>query len=357
MAPICHLSFTPRASLLILALLGLMGTSLPIRAETSDPWTLNLYLDNDLFSNTDQDYSNGIRLSWVSPNLSSYRDDPAIPAVINRVNRRFDKLLGLKSGQTRNIVISLGQQIYTPEDREARKLLVDQRPYAGYLYLGMGYHARAQNRLDSVEVNLGVVGPASLGEQSQDAIHQLRGFDKFNGWDNQLRNEPTLQLVYEQKRRLFRHGLPGGLEHDFIAHGGAALGNVGSYINAGGEYRIGLELPHDFGTSAVRPGGDNSAPGAGDLRLSRSNKLLYGLHSFIAFDGKAVGNDIFIDGNTWKSSHSLDKEYFVAEVSAGVSLVIDRWKLSYSQVVRTREFRGQPHHHEYGSISISYTWW
>jgi len=324
--------------------------------EIKRPWTTSLYLENDLFGETDQNYTNGIRLSWVSPNLSSYRDDPAVPALINNVNDRLDRLLDFRTGLTRNVVVSLGQLIYTPADRDATALQVDDRPYAGYLYLGFGFHARTSDRLDSVGVNLGVVGPAALGEQAQDAIHDLRNIKKFQGWDNQLRNEPALQLVYENKLRLFNQPLPFGMQHDFISHAGIALGNVGSYLNVGGEYRIGWDLPEDFGTSAVRPAGDNSAPGSGDTRLILSDSLLYGLHGFVSVDGRLVGNDIFLDGNTWRDSHSIDKEYLVADVSVGLSFLVRQWKVSYGQVFRSREFKGQEHHHEYGSLSISYTW-
>lgn len=324
--------------------------------KLEDAWTLNLYVENDLFGDTDRNYTSGVRLSWVSPDLSSFRYDPSVPPVINRINDRIDRLLGPEKGLNRNVVISLGQLIYTPADSAASALIDDDRPYAGYLYLGFGYHGRTDDNLDSLEVSLGIVGPSALGEQAQDSIHSIRDIDKFHGWDNQLRDEPTLQLVYETKKRMLKQLLPLGLEHDFIGHAGAALGNVGTYVNAGGEYRLGWDLPEDFGTSAVRPAGDNSAPGKGDLRLRRGSKLIYGLHGFVSADTRLVAYDIFLDGNTWKESHSIDKKYLVAELSAGLSFLISNWKISYAQVFRTREFRGQPHHHEYGSLSLSYTW-
>jgi len=343
---------------LIPLLLAAVAAGAPVAAEESadDPWTVNLYLENDLFGETDQNYTSGIRLSWVSPNLESFRDDPDVPQLINRVNDRLDRLFGFKEGLTRNLVASIGQQIYTPENSAAEELLVDERPYAGYLYLGLAYHSRTDNRLDTVEVNVGMIGPSSLGEQAQDNIHKIRGIDKFQGWDNQLGDEFALQVAYENKLRLFKHELPLGLEHDFISHAGAVLGNVAIKARVGGEYRFGWDLPEDFGTSAVRPGGDNSAPGRGDIRLRKVDKFIYGLHGFISFDGRAVARDIFLDGNTWKDSHSLDKEYLVGEVAAGISVLISNWKVSYAQVFRTREFRKQPHSHQYGSLTLSYTW-
>ncbi len=137
---------------------------------------------------------------------------------------------------------------------------------------------------------------------------------------------------------------------------GGALGNVGVYLNAGAEYRFGLDLPEDFGTSAVRPGGDNSAPGRGDIRLRHSDKLIYGLHGFVSVDARAVAHDIFLDGNTWKDSHSVDREPLVADVAIGASVLVGEWKISYAHVFRTRGFKGQEQSHEYGSVSLSYTW-
>ncbi len=330
-----------------------------------DPWTVNVYFENDLFSETDQNYTNGIRLSWVSPDITSYENDPRLPGWVREVNDKLHFFHDSSKGLARNLVISAGQLMYTPSTIDATELLVDERPYAGYLYVGFAYHTRSDTQLDTVEVNIGIVGPEAQGEQTQDLIHKIRAFDKFQGWDNQLKNEPGLQLVYEHKRRLFKDLLfPRGLfasgklrtvEQDFIAHGGISLGNVATYVNFGGEYRIGY-LPDDFGTSAVRPGGDNSAPGRGDPRRRRGKFPIFGLHGFVALDTRLVVRDIFLDGNTFRDSHSVDKEPVVADIAAGISFLTGHWKVSYAYVVRTREFRKQPHHHQYGSLSLSYSW-
>lgn len=321
--------------------------------SASKSWTFNLYFENDLFGETDQNYTNGIRASWISPDTRSYQDDPAFPAWVRAVNQRLRFFNHAEADLQHNLVISFGQLMYTPGNIDATELVVTERPYAGYLYGGFAYHTRSNSQLDTIEINIGIIGPAALGEEAQDFIHELRGFDKFKGWDNQLRNEPGLQLLYEHKRR-WAGSLSASLNHDFIAHGGLSLGNVASYVNFGGEYRIGRVLPDDFGTSAVRPGGDNSAPGRLDQRLN-GRSFWHGMHLFVSFDARAVGYDIFLDGNTWRHSHSVDKERFVADLSAGVSLLLGRWKVSYAQVIRTREFRQQAHHHNYGSLSLSYS--
>lgn len=328
--------------------------AMPAAASPSNPWTVNLYFENDLFDETDQNYTNGVRLSWISPDTTSYQNDPAFPAWLRAANRRLRLLHSNDPETEHNLVISLGQLMFTPEDTEASALLPEQRPYAGYLHAGIAYHTRSENRLDVMELDVGIVGPSALAHETQDLIHDLRGFEKYQGWDNQLRDEPTLQLLYEQKRRLFSDTWRNNFGHDFIAHAGASLGNVATHLNFGGEYRVGWDLPDDFGTSAVRAGGDNSAPGRDGARRGPGGGIR-GVHAFLAIDTRLVARDIFLDGNTFKDSHSVDSKPLVADAYAGVSFLAGRWKISYAQVFRTREFDGQPHHHEYGSLSLSYS--
>lgn len=325
-------------------------------ASDSDPWTLNVYFENDLFAESDQNYTNGIRFSWVSPDVSSYETDPRVPEWLRDINDKLHFFHQLKDSEqlTRNLVVSAGQLMYTPETIDATQLLVDERPYAGFLYADIAYHIRSEDQLDTVGITLGIVGPAALGKEAQDFIHDLRGFDKFQGWDNQLENELGIQILYEHKHRLFKHRLFGPLSHDLIGHSGISLGNVATYLNFGAEYRFGWQLPTDFGTSAVRPGGDNSAPGRNDPRLNQPG--FSGFHGFISFDTRLIGRDIFLDGNTFRDSHSVDKEPVVADLSVGVSFTVNRWKVSFAKVFRTREFKKQPHSHSYGSLSLSYSW-
>jgi hypothetical protein len=45
----------------------------------------------------------------------------------------------------------------------------------------------------------------------------------------------------------------------------------------------------------------------------------------------------------------------VADISAGVSLIYQRLKLTYSQVYRTEEFKGQEEGQWFGSLSLGMT--
>ena len=339
-----------------LTLLLFFSTLSHAKEGAEDLWTFNLYFENDLFSESDQDYTNGIRLSWVTSDLSDYIDDPALPQWLRSINKRLTFFHPEPDGLQRNAVVSIGQTIYTPEDIEATEVVQDDRPYAGWLYTSFAYHSKDRNQLDSLEIQLGIIGPSALGEDAQDWVHDLRGFAQFQGWDNQLRDEFGLLLAYEHKRKILEHQSNNShFGYDLITHAGLAFGNIGIYTNAGAEVRVGWRIPRDFGTSAVRPAGDNSAPDAHwDPRYLKDGK--WGLHFFASFDTRIIARDIFLDGNTFGSSHSVRKEHIVADLSAGISAVFEGVKISYAQVFRTREFKQQDDAHSYGSLSISYSY-
>jgi hypothetical protein len=334
-------------------------TALPAHADRDqrERWTLNMYVENDLFSETDQDYTSGIRFSWVSPDVSDYLEDESIeelPKWVRSINKRLTFLHDSHEGLQRNVIVSLGQQMFTPQDLDAVDLVEDDRPYAAWLFLGLGYQTRKDNQLDTLEVNLGWIGPAALGQEAQDAIHDLRGFEKFKGWDNQLRNEPGFTATWEHKRKIRGFHPNSRFGWDVIGHSGITIGNIRTHLNAGAEFRFGWALPDDFGTSAIRPGGENSTPdSAWDPRFYGDDK--WGLHFFGAFDIRLVGQDIFLDGNSFKTSHSVAKESFVAEAAVGLAFVYGGGRISYQHIFRSREFSEQDHSHSYGSLAISYT--
>lgn len=188
--------------ILLVTLLTLFSNVTSAARDQTENWTLNLYLENDLFSNADEGYTSGLRASWVSPDLHDYLEDPALPRWIRSINERLTFFHGARSGLQRNLTFSLGQTLFTPRDLTREDLIEDDRPYAGWLFASMGYQTRKNNRVDTLEASFGVVGPAALGREFQNVLHDFRGFDRFEGWDNQLANEPGVLFLWEQKRKL-----------------------------------------------------------------------------------------------------------------------------------------------------------
>ncbi len=189
---------------------------------------ITFQVDNDFFNpigRTDRDYTNGLRFGWLSPALPDLPD--GIAALTN-----FPTFFGEGpvSSVTRRLGISIGQNLYTPQNTDASAPIFNDRPYAGWLWAAFSLQETYKRvdpqhpgkempvRLDTVQLEVGIVGPAAGGEPVQNNFHTLIGDPKSNGWGNQLHNEPTLGLTFERRwregaRTLFEQPK---LECDFI---------------------------------------------------------------------------------------------------------------------------------------------
>ena len=343
------------AHALILVLVFLPRPSLAGEEEARRSDTLTLYLENDIFAfnNRDRYYTHGTKLSWISQDLSNYRDIVRAPAWLHRLIERMPFVND--PGNQRTVSVSLGQNIYTPEDKERSDLILDDRPYAGITYLGLGLHSRNERQMDTVEFDVGIVGRHSYAEDCQQVVHNWINSVNPKGWSHQLHDEPVLNIYFERKWRALQTRGSGGLGFDCIPHVGVAAGNAYTGINMGGQVRFGWNVPNDFGTYLIRPGSDSSAPvDDADPRFFRPFRRL-GIHLFFAVDGSAVARNILLDGNTFRDSHSVDKKPFVADLIGGIGMIIYRFKITYSYVHRTKEFETQKEEHEFGAISVSFT--
>lgn len=313
--------------------------------------TLGAYFENDMFANTDRYYTNGFKLSWSSQDLEQYSDSryasPLLPLfnILPYINEQ---------AYQKNLVYAFGQNIYTPSNTEATELITNDRPYAGWLYLGFGVVWKNADVRNTLMLNFGVVGPWSYAEQTQRFVHDMRGLDHPNGWDNQLHNELGLDLIYERTWRWPKHERRSGLDWELLPHAGVALGNVRTFVNAGAEARVGLNLPDDFGTAAIGPAATTSTPVDG-LQAADRAWFDLGLYVFARVDGRIVGRDIFLDGNTFRDSPSVGHEVFVADLSAGVAVNIKNTKLAYALVYRTKEFKEQQEAQVFGTVSLNWT--
>lgn len=309
-------------------------------AQTDSDWGIFTFqFENDVFGNTDQHFTHGTRLAWMSPegDVSGWIKEAASYVPL------FD------ADASKHMVISLGQSILTPDDISQSALIVNDRPYAGWLYLGIGLVSVSGDWLDNLELDIGVVGPLSGAEAVQKTWHRSFGFQRPNGWDNQLRNEPGLLLAYERKwRQWSRIEFDSfSFDVDMMPHLGATLGNVLTQGAAGITFRIGSDLVehYDYGPPRIRP----SLPGSNFFTTGGG----FAWYVFLGAEGRGVVNNIFLDGNNFRRSHSVDKKDFVGDIQGGVAVIIGRTRLAYTHVLRTKEFDGQDHSDQFGSFSIS----
>jgi lipid A 3-O-deacylase len=313
--------------------------------------TLTVYWENDVFAGTDRDYTNGLRFTWSTP----YRLDPADPRLPKWSSPWLQRLPEVGPGERRAVSLSFGQSIYTPVDMGRSELDVNDRPYAGYSYLAATFHQRTTKVKTSWELQLGIVGPLSFAEEFQDSTHDLLGNGRAQGWDHQLRNEPGLDLICERHWLLLHSAGDPGLNFDLIPHLGGRFGNINTSVNLGGEVRLGLNLPQTFGTCPIR-GGCESYSAFNDEGSRPAGEGFKGFHLFVGIDGRAVFHDIFLDGNTWGDSHSVEKEILVADLLAGIALRYGNMTATYSYVYRTKEFKTQSDQQLFGSLSLAWTY-
>lgn len=334
-------------------------------------------LENDLFVDTDRNYTNGVAFMAVSHDIAGSLRSECLPApvrlhaeLIKRLNPGFWSDTA-NPAQTQNVVIKFGQSMYTPNDPSRTDLITDDRPYAGLLYVGMSWNRRsheapsATERLDTREITVGVIGPWSLARQSQNLVHDAIGEERFLGWDHQLKNEPALQLAMDRKFKEYRSSgaITPGFSADTIRSIGLRLGNIETSTALAVEGRIGWNLPNDFGSYPIRPGAENRPPSAavaarrmpGDGSAAGAPRA--GIHLFGTLEAKLVAHDFSLDGNLFRSSHAVTRRPWVAQAALGFSaqglLAGHGVKLAAMRVYRTREFGQQTSRHAYGSVALS----
>lgn len=316
-------------ALALLSACPVLGTA---RAE--GVWTL--VVENDVFYGSDRDYTNGVAFAWAPPPLAPA---PEWAQAVARWAPLFPEGGRIRYGYV------IGQTMSTPADISVREPLVTDRPYAGWLYGTVALNAEGDGRFDQLALSAGVIGPASLADRAQIRFHRLTGSRKPEGWASQLRNEPGVLATWQRSWRRLWSARVAGLEVDGTPHLGAALGNVYTYANAGYTVRLGQRLARDFGTLRIAP----APPGAG-FTVPGEGASWY---AFVGIDGRAVGRNVFLDGNTFRSGPGVLREPWVGDLHWGFAITRQSVRLGYTHVRRTREFRGQAKSENFGAASIS----
>ncbi|WP_413944740.1 lipid A deacylase LpxR family protein [Bdellovibrio sp. HCB-162] len=321
----------------------------PNATETVKPHgeSFTVYVENDTRRlggpNSDQGYTNGIRFSYVYAENKIPAWIPPLTGWSERLNKEFNK-------STTNFGVSLAQQIYTPNNKNTAELIKNDRPYAGWLYLGFTANFKTPTHSHSLELDIGVIGPEAMGEKVQNSFHDMINVPDAKGWKNQLSTEPTLQASYFQKIRFFELENESGRSFDFIPYGGASFGNVLIAGHIGAIARLGVRLPDDFGPSRL-----SSADGDAIVNFDgKPHHIPWRVYGFAGIRGNAIARNIFLDGNTFRDSHRVKKYPFTAETEVGYAVQISHWSYSWRFVTVSPEFEEKSEFSSYASISLSY---
>ena len=172
------------------------------------------------------------------------------------------------------------------------------------------------------------------------------GSPQPQGWNHQLKDEPGINFSYERKWRQLFEAEAFGVGVDIMPHIGANLGNVATNASIGTTFRFGYDLPSDYGPPRIRP----SLPGS-DFFIP--TKKISG-YLFSTVEMRAVGRNIFLDGNSFQDGPHLNKRTLIGNLQIGAALTYKDARISYTQIYITKEFKGQKAGSQLGAINFSY---
>ena len=247
------------------------------------------------------------------------------------------------------ISFSYAHQIYTPKLIEEIKLITNDRPYAGYAYFQVGLYQSYDKTLKSLILQLGLIGPSSGMQQVQDFVHDIIGSPIPEGWDNQLKDEVTFQINYDIKHFIETDDFL-SLHSTIIPEYGFELGNVSTKLYTGALIRWGWNIPQDYGVAPINNNSYSKIP------INKELNSLSGWNFCFNLSARAnlIAKNIFLDGNNFVKSHSVEKNYFTVDAGYGFSLSYNKFSLDYLRKHTSKEFKTQKNINSYGSFLFSY---
>lgn len=307
------------------ATLALLCVALPAHAwDDTDHkfFPIQVQIENDslpLFSGSDRAYTNGIRFSRVrNPNFPMPVLD-GWTALIKSIH---------PSKESTNAVggFALGQNLYTPNSISTPNLLPNDRPYGAVLYGSIFAQIAPDTQKWQLiaELQAGFVGPPALGKLAQTQVHRLIGDEIPQGWHNQIKFEPILNVNVQKmhQRTLFQQGAH---SIDVVPQWGFNFGNLATRASVGATIRLGRNIS-GFPIGIIGPTADTVG--------KRESNEFYFFGGAMAHE---VGFNIFLDG---AKSHNISKQSFVSDLTIGFHYRRKNNFLTYTFIHRSSEFKG-----------------
>jgi hypothetical protein len=316
-------------------------------AQTSAPpggaWTVTL--ENDVLTGSDNNYSNGFGVSWVSADLARYDED----SFVRRWGRfwSFLPFVG-HDGYRTHVAWSLAQEMHTPDDIKLASPPLDDQPYAGVLALDSTVYAKGERATHAWQLRVGVVGPASLAGRMQKSFHKAFDLDRPMGWDHQLPNEPILNVDYTGAFVLAKGDWGRTASWRIVPVVNAGLGNYFTGIGGGLYAEVGRNLVDALGGTALRQGFNvASTVGVGpvhDWSVSLSGGVA----------GYGVAHYLPLDGTLLRHSRSVDTEPFVGLATIGLTVRRRDLVVFLGRTGVSKTFAGERRHADFGTLSVSW---
>ncbi len=178
---------------------------------------------------TDRHYTDGVKLVFThQPDVNFLKD----------YSRWND--FGQNDGQVSTALgYFFGQNIYTPDHADAPAIRDrHDRVFAGWMYGGIFAQRAADNQMEHLELNLGMIGPAASGGAIQNFVHDVIGVEKPKGWENQLGDEFAVDVSWLRRQRVAERYFKRTENFDSHLEYGFTAGSVHRNANLGISFSI-----------------------------------------------------------------------------------------------------------------------
>lgn len=330
----------------LVALASCCGAGCVTQSTGAYDGAMTVTVENDAFTGSDNNYTNGIAGTWNSNEINTYGDESFV-----RRWARFWSFLPFASddGYQTYASWSFGQELHTPDEIEDPDPPKDDQPYAGVLFLDNVLYARRDRTTHAWALKVGMVGPAAQGEDVQKWFHNVINADEPMGWDKQLPNELVVNAAYSVAH-LWAQGNVGksAAEWRLVPVGTLALGNYFTGA-AGGLYgEVGWNLVDALGIPSLRSG-LNAATTVGVGPVTGWSVAFFG-----ALGGYGVAQYLPLDGTVFSDSRSVDTEPFIGTGTIGISVRHRGFVLSLARTYFTDMFETERTNAEFGTLSVSW---
>ena len=180
----------------------------PTNSSSGERTSRSFAFDNDVLvpGSRDQDYTYGLNLTFSGKGATDHW------ASLHAPLDWLDRKLGIEqklSNAIESSKIEYGLFGFTPENIALAKPIVDDRPYAGLVYVA-STHERYQPAGEIAwqsTLTVGALGLDIVGEL-QEGVHSIIDSNEPRGWDNQISDGGELTARYSLARQnlLYRHG-------------------------------------------------------------------------------------------------------------------------------------------------------
>jgi lipid A 3-O-deacylase len=300
-------------------------------------------LENDAFIGEDDGFTNGIIFHWGYAPFDKF-DVSNTPSWVRSLTERL--YISTMPGKQRAISYNVSQTIQTPDDITVKQLQVDDVPYMGLLSWKVSLHAFDDEVTDKLSLILGVVGPLSFAEQTQKGFHKVINADDPQGWDNQLDTEPVFRVDLNRNWRLLSGQMKNHFGYDVIGLSQLSVGTISSETDVGMTVRFGRSLDRTFPLITLIPGREINPVG--------TVKKAY--YFYLGGVVRYVANDIAIDGNTFRDSHSQDLRHDQYVITAGFNVSIGDIAITLSYVDTSKQVVGSTSTDPFGALSVSWSY-